>query len=143
MASKVFLDANILLDFTLQRTGHNEAKKILQKGIDGDILLCTTPAVIHIVSYWLTKAYSSAIAKKLILTLLADVQVIDCDHATVLMAINSNIDDIEDALQYYAALKFNIIYFISADKKLKKSAIPQLPVYTAKEFLEELDEPGI
>jgi predicted nucleic acid-binding protein len=49
MASKVFLDANILLDFTLQRTGHNEAKKILQKGIDGDILLCTTPAVIHIV----------------------------------------------------------------------------------------------
>lgn len=63
-----------------------------------DIQLCTTPAVLHIASYWLTKAYSGTIAKKLILTLLADVQVIDCDHATALMAINSNIDDIEDAL---------------------------------------------
>lgn len=140
MGSKVFLDANILLDFTLQRAGHGEAKRILQKGIDGNIQLYTTPAVIHIASYWLTKAYSSAVAKKLILTLLADVQVIDCDHATVLMAINSSIDDIEDALQYYAALKYNIIYFISSDKKLKKSAMPQLPVYTAKEFLKELDE---
>jgi predicted nucleic acid-binding protein len=139
MASKVFLDANILLDFTLQRMGYNEAKRILQKGIDGDIHLCTTPAVIRIASYWLTKAYSSVITKKLILTLLADVEIIDCDHGTTLMAINSNIDDIEDALQYYAALKYNVIYFISSDKKLKKSAIPQLPVYTAKEILEELD----
>jgi predicted nucleic acid-binding protein len=135
MASKVFLDANILLDFTLQRLNYNEAKEILQRGIDGEMQLYTTPAVLHIASYWLTKAYSSAIAKKLILTLLADVQVIDCDHATVLMAINSNIDDVEDALQYYAALKYGIIYFISSDKKLKKAAIPQLPVYTAKEFL--------
>jgi predicted nucleic acid-binding protein len=139
MAFKVFLDANILLDFTLQRTGYPEAKKILQKGIDGDIQLYTTPAVLHIASYWLTKAYSGAITKNLILTLLADVHIIDCDHATALMAINSNIDDIEDALQYYAALKYNIIYFISSDKKLKKVAIPQLPVYTAKEFLDELD----
>ena len=138
MASKVFLNANILLDFTLQRAGYDEAKKVLQKGIDGDIQLCTTPAVLHITSYWLTKAYSNAIAKKLILTLLADVRIIDCDHATALMAINSNIDDIEDALQYYAALKFNIMYFISSDKRLKKAAIPQLPVYTAKEFLDEL-----
>ena len=139
MASKVFLDANILLDFTLQRAGHDEAKRIIQKGIDGDIQLFTTPAIIHIVSYWLAKAYTNSTAKKIVLTLLADVQVIDCDHATVLMAINSNIDDIEDALQYYTALKYNVVCFISSDKKLKKMAIPQLPVYSAKEFLKEMD----
>lgn len=138
MAYKVFLDANILLDFTLKRTGYSEARKIIQKGIDSELQLYTSPAVLHIASYWITKAYSGAIAKNLLITLLADVQIIECDHATVLMAIHSNIDDIEDALQYYAALKYNISYFISSDKKLKKVAIPQLPVYTAKEFLDEL-----
>ena len=139
MAFKVFLDANILLDFTLQRAGYTEAKQLIQKGIDGDIQLTTTPAVLHITGYWLTKAYSSSTAKQLIIALLADVEIIDCDHATSVMAINSTIDDIEDALQYYTALKHNAIYFISSDKKLKKSSIPQLPVYTAKEFLNELN----
>lgn len=140
MASKVFLDANILLDFTLQRAGFEEAKQIIQKSIAGEVKLTTTPAVLHIISYWLTKAYSSNVAKQVMLTLLTDVHVIDCDHATALMALNSNMDDIEDALQYYAALKFNVAYFVSSDKKLKKAAIPQLPIYTAKELLAELDE---
>lgn len=138
MASKIFLDANIILDFTLQRHGYVEAKEIIQKGIDGELLLFTTPSVLHIISYWLTKAHSSTIAKRILLTLLTDVQVIDCDHSTSLVAINSNIDDVEDALQYYAALKANLDYFISGDKKLKKVAIPQLPVYTAKDFLQEI-----
>jgi len=138
MASKVFLDANILLDFTLQRESFTEARQVIQKGIDGDIQLFTTPAILHITSYWLTKAYKSSVAKQLLLTLLTDVEIIDCDHATALMAINSNINDVEDALQYYTALKNSIDYFISSDKELKKAAIPQLPVYTAQELLDEL-----
>jgi hypothetical protein len=54
-----------------------------------------------------------------------------------LMAINSSFEDTEDALQYYTAIKHNVEYFISADKKLKKAAIPQLPVFTAEAFLKE------
>ncbi len=44
----------------------------------------------------------------------------------------------EDALQYYAALKHGADYFISSGKKLQKGAVPQLPVLTPHEFLEEL-----
>ena len=105
MAFKVFLDANLVLDFTLQRAGFAEAKQIIQKGVNGEIHLYTTPAVLHITSYWLTKAYSITITKQLLLSLLADVHIIDCDHATALMAIHSTFDDIEDALQYYTAEK--------------------------------------
>lgn len=137
MASKVFADANLLLDFTLQRDNYLSARDIVQHGIDGTIKLYTTPAILHINAYWITKAYSPLKAKELLLALLADIQIIDCDHATALMAINSTISDIEDALQYYTALKFGMEYFISGDKKLKKSAIPQLPVFTADEFLKE------
>ena len=138
MAFKVFVDANVLLDFTLHRDGYNDAKQLIQKGVDGDIQLTTTPAILHIVSYWLTKAYRSSTAKELLLALLAEVRIIDCDHDTALMAINSSIDDVEDGLQYYTAIMHRADYFISSDKKLKKAAIPQLPVYTISEILEEL-----
>lgn len=140
MASKVFLDANCLLDLTLQRDGFQHANDIIQLAINGDIQLYTTPAVLHVTGYYTSQAYTNQHSKQLILTLLNDVKVIDCDHATALIAINSSIDDMEDALQYYTALKFGVEYFISSDKKLKKASIPQLPVYTPAEFVAELQQ---
>jgi len=43
--------------------------------------------------------------------------------------------DIEDALQYYTALHHKIDFFITEDKDLQKSAIPNLPVYSSQDFL--------
>lgn len=140
MVFKVFADANLLLDFLLKRNNYDTAHAIIKKGVEGKIQLFTTPAVMHITAYWTTKAYGNSRAKELLLALLIDVQIIDCDHVTSLVALNSEIDDIEDALQYYTALKHQTEYFISADKKLKKSAIPQLPVYSADEFLSEISD---
>lgn len=140
MVFKVFADANLLLDFLLKRNNYDTALAIIKKGVEGKIQLFTTPAVMHITAYWTTKAYGNSRAKELLLALLIDVQIIDCDHVTSLVALNSEIDDIEDALQYYTALKHQTEYFISADKKLKKSAIPQLPVYSADEFLTEISD---
>lgn len=140
MVFKVFADANLLLDFLLKRNNYDTAHAIIKKGVEGKIQLFTTPAVTHITAYWTTKAYGNSRAKELLLALLIDVQIIDCDHVTSLVALNSEIDDIEDALQYYTALKHQTEYFISADKKLKKSAIPQLPVYSADEFLTEISD---
>jgi len=139
MASKVFLDANCLLDVTLKRAGFQNANDIIQLGINGDVQLYTTPAILHITAYFTSQAFTSRQTKQIILALLNDVRAIDCDHATALIAINSSMDDTEDALQYYTALKFGIDYFISTDKKVKKTAIPQLPVYTAEEFLAEFN----
>jgi predicted nucleic acid-binding protein len=140
MVFKVFADANLLLDFLLKRNNYDTAHAIIKKGVEGKIQLFTTPAVMHITAYWTTKAYGNSRAKELLLALLIDVQIIDCDHVTSLVALNSEIEDIEDALQYYTALKHQTEYFISADKKLKKSAIPQLPVYSADEFLSEISD---
>ncbi|MGN6439387.1 MAG: type II toxin-antitoxin system VapC family toxin [Agriterribacter sp.] len=140
MASKAFADANMLLDFTLKRAGFQDARDIIQLSFDGVIQLCTTPSVLHIVGYYTAQAYDNKQAKIVISTLLNDVLVIDCNHETSVIAINSKIDDIEDALQYFAAVSHGVDFFISADKKLKKSAIPQLPVYSATEFLAEFGQ---
>jgi predicted nucleic acid-binding protein len=138
MASKVFADANLLLDFTLKRQNYEAAREMIRHSIEGVIQIYITPSILHIAAYWTSNTYGSVKSKMILLALLADIQVIDCDHSTALVAINSNMNDIEDALQYYTALKFGMDYFISSDKNLKKSAIPQLPVYTAAEFLSDL-----
>jgi predicted nucleic acid-binding protein len=138
MASKIFLDANVLLDLLLRRSGFSAAKDIFQYAISGYVQLYTSPAVIHITSYYIRKHYSVRETKQLFTRMLLHVEVIDCDHQVALTAINSSIDDIEDALQYYTALKHKLNYFISTDKKLKKQAIPQLPIYAAAEILTKL-----
>ena len=142
MASKVFADANLLLDVTLQRANFAAAKQIVQHAIDGTLKLYTTPSVLHVTAYFTAQQFTSQQTKQIILTLLTDVRILDCDHATALSAVSSSMDDIEDALQYYTALKFGVDYFISSDRKLKKAALPQLPVYTALELLAELT-PGL
>lgn len=141
MASKVFADANLLLDFTLQRSNYVAARQVIQHAIHTDIQLFTTPSVLHITSYYTGRFFTGPQTKQIILTLLNDVQIIDCDHATVLIAVNSPVADTEDALQYYTALKFGLDCFISGDKNLKKVAMPQLPVYTAAELLVTLSQP--
>lgn len=136
MPSKLFLDANLLLDFTLKRTGYQFAETIIQQGVDDEAELFTTPAVVHITSYWTHKAYGSQTTKTVLISLLNDaVTIIDCDHATAMLALYSHITDVEDALQYFTALKYGLTYFISSDKGLKKAAFPQLPVISAEDYL--------
>lgn len=138
MASKVFLDANILLDFTLKRDDYEAAKAIVSLAVDGTIQGFTSPSIVHIVGYWLTKAYSNSKAKTILLTLLAEITVIDLPHEIVLNALHSKITDIEDALQYYTAVHYKLDYFISRDKQLQKQGIPILPIWSPQEFLSEI-----
>jgi predicted nucleic acid-binding protein len=135
MASSIFIDANILLDFTLKRANYPDAKKMIELAVTGAVQAYITPSIVHIVGYWLSKAYGNAKAKELLLTLLADIQVIDITHSTTLIALHSKMKDIEDALQYYTAIYHKLDYFISYDKQLQKEGMAVLPVLTPNEFL--------
>ncbi len=135
MASKVFIDANILLDLSLKREKYDVAKEIIELAVNDKIKAFITPSIVHIVGYWLTKTYGNAKAKELLLTLLADVSVIDISHEIVLNALHSAIKNTEDALQYYTALHHKVDYFITQDKQLQKQSIASLPVYAPEEFL--------
>ncbi|MFD0765526.1 type II toxin-antitoxin system VapC family toxin [Mucilaginibacter lutimaris] len=138
MAIKVFLDANVLLDYILKREYYNDAKDIFElieeKDVDGYI----TSSVLHITGYWVSKAYGALKSKKILLNLLEHVTLIDIPHDTALIALHSKIDDIEDALQYYTAIYHKLDYFISRDKKLGKDSIPVLQVYSPVEFIKRI-----
>ena len=135
MAFKVFLDANILLDLTLRRNNYDKAKKVFELVGDNKIKGYTTPSIIHILGYYLTKSFDADIARELILSLLKDIAIIDMSHELVIIALNSQITDIEDSFQYYSALHHKMDYFISMDKRLRKNGIPFLPVLTPGELI--------
>lgn len=139
MAFKVFLDANVCIDFLLQRKGFEPSEAIIDRIVSNKLKGYVTPAIVHIISYYLAKVHNRATVKTLLLNLLADVRVIECDHELVLYAINSHFTDIEDALQYYTAMHHKMDYFISLDKNLAKSAMPMLPVVTPHEFITETE----
>ena len=135
MATKVFLDANVLLDFTLKRSDYAVSQKIIELVVEGRIHAYITPSIVHILGYWLSKAYGTVKAKEILLTLLIDIQVIDISHEITVNALHSNIKGNEDALQYYTASHHKLDYFITQDKALKKEATPNLPICTCEEFL--------
>ena len=136
MAASVFLDANIVLDFLLKRKDYEDARKVMVLVLEKKIKAFISPSILHIVSYWLTKAYGSAKSKDLLLLLLSDVRIIDANQEVVNLTLTSQIDDIEDALQYYTALHHKIDFFVSRDRKLQEQALTLLPVYNLPEFLE-------
>lgn len=140
MASKLFLDANVCLQFLLQRKGFESSDLLFERIVSGEFKAHTTPAIVHIIAYFLAKVHENEVVKTLILNLLANVRVIDCSHETTINAINSQMKDIEDALQYYTAMHHKMDYFISLDKTLIKSAIPILPIYSPADFLKEFTD---
>ncbi len=138
MAFKVFLDANILLDFTLKREHYPVSKRIIELAVNSDIEAFTTPAIVHIVAYWLTKSYGDKKTKELILSLLLNVTIIEANHEVTINALSSKINDIEDALQYFTALHHKMDYFLTRDKLFVKQALPALPLYLPERFLSEV-----
>ncbi|MBC8053517.1 MAG: putative toxin-antitoxin system toxin component, PIN family [Sphingobacteriaceae bacterium] len=140
MAFKVFLDANVCIDFLFQRKGFEPSERIFEKVISGELKAYTSPAIIHIISYFLKKVLDKDTVRNLVLNLFENVTVIDCTHEIAVHAVNSQMTDIEDALQYYTAMHHKMNYFISLDKNLLKSAIPVLPAYTPTEFLNEIKQ---
>ena len=138
MVSKIMLDANILLDITLSRSGDVEdLKKIYNAIVEGKFKSYITMSTIHICAYWLKNEMSIDAAKKTILAILNDTKVIDAAHDEIVYALQSDMNDIEDALQYYIAMNHNLDCFITKDKKFIKAAKPQLPVYDPATFIKK------
>ncbi len=135
MSNRIYLDANVLLDYVLDRPEKESAAKILQLINNGNIKAYISSSIIHILGYVLSKNFSIEKTKEVIISIIHDIELIDMPKEIVLQSLNSKMNDIEDALQYHVALYNKIDFFISNDKKLKKEAIPALPIYTPKELI--------
>lgn len=139
MSNRIYLDANILLDYVLDRPEKESAAKILQLINTGNIKAYISSSIIHILGYVLSKSFSVEKTKEVIISIIHDIELIDMPKEIVLQSLNSKMKDLEDALQYHLALYNKIDFYISNDKKLKKEAIPALPIFTPKELVHFLE----
>ncbi len=137
MQKKIFLDANILLDLLLKRDGHETIRQLFEIIIAGQVKGYTSVSVLHILAYWLQKAYGVATAKKLLVSLADEITFIDCSHASATQALASSFSDIEDSIQYHTAIQHKIGFFITRDKGLIRQSGKALPIVSPKAFLEE------
>lgn len=139
MELKVFLDVNIILDYILKRPeGYESSKKILEKIIAKEIEGYTSSVAIHIVGHILKKHIKIILAKKIILALLNDIQIINPPREILVQAMSSKWSDLEDAIQYYTALHHKIDVLISRDRDFIKKTTPSLPILMPKQLLENL-----
>lgn len=78
MASKLFLDANVILEYFLKRVNSDDVRELfhtVEKGINRAF---TSTSIFQTCGYVLLKTYGKDATRKVMLALLNDVTIIDC-----------------------------------------------------------------
>ena len=139
MATKLFLDTNIILDILDRERPFSKEAEVLFKFIeDGNLLAYISESVVTTTDYVLIKKFTNVQRVSILTDLLKLVTIIECSNRIVRNALLKSAD-VEDAILYELALTEKLEYFITNDKQaLKKLATKKLPIVTTKDFLQLL-----
>lgn len=136
MATKIFLDTNILVDVICHREHMLEAATIIDMGKRGNVeLYCTALTVANCI-YICRKTLGKELVHKIMKTLCSFIHISpigqkECDDA---FAVES--PDFEDALQNYSAASIKADVIITRNPK--HFTYSEIPVMNAAEFLNQL-----
>ena len=140
MAYKIFIDANIFIDFfDVSRKGYAEARQLFEAIEEGNAKAFISESVINISEYILTKRININVFKQMIIDLMKIITILPCSNAIVLQAYRNAKNDLEDAVLYQIALENKMDFFITNNlKDFKKIQHPSLQIVSAKQLLELL-----
>ena len=134
MNRKVFLDSDVILDVLCKREPfYSFAAELFTLGDLGKVTLVTTSLVFANVFYILRKVLGIEKGKELLRKLRIIVGVISVTEKTVDLALNSNLADFEDGLQYFTARENNIQILIT--RNVKDYRGKELLVQTPEEYI--------
>ena len=135
---KLFLDANIVVDFLCERSNdfYLPAARLMVKSYNKEIELCCSTLTLATASYFMEKGKISQteIFHK-ISDMISICELADVDREIVEQALSSEFTDFEDAMQYFSAKKWGADIIITRNKKDFLNS--QLPVYEPMEYLEK------
>ncbi len=130
----LFLDTNIILDLVSTRPPFTAfAQKIFSRSQRLKIELYVSALTIPNINYLLTKVSDKKLAKQILLNIKPLINILPLNDKIIQLALASDFDDFEDAVQYYTALEHNITTLITRDLKDFKKA--KINVMTAEEYL--------
>ena len=131
---KVFVDSDIILDLLAQREPYFEYAAKLFTLIDQQkIKAYTSPIIFANLHYLLKKLTSNTAALKSLRKLKTLINILPVDERIIELALNSDFNDFEDAIQYFTATSSGINLLLTRNKvDYKKSKIA---ISTSEEFL--------
>jgi predicted nucleic acid-binding protein len=132
------IDTNVVLDYAEEREDFVEvAEKIFMQMRQGTFAGFVSASSVTDIYYFLRKRYKDSVtAISLLKTLLNVLDVLTVDRHMIDVAIDSGMEDFEDAVQAAAAQDFGIDIVVTRDKTGFSNST--LQVYSPEEFLEKL-----
>jgi predicted nucleic acid-binding protein len=123
--TKVFVDTDVCIDLLSGRQPFNKTAEILFSLADiGQIKIYVSSISFANIDYVLRSQYSTSHSRKIIANFKTLVNVLSVDNKTIDLAIASDFNDFEDAIQYCCAIENNLSTIITRNTKdFKKSTI--------------------
>ena len=132
--TKIFVDTDVCLDLLSGRKPFNKTAEILFSQADNKkIKIYVSSISFSNIDYVLRSQYSSRHSRQVIGKFKTLVNVLAVDSKTIDLAIASDFQDIEDAIQYSCAIENNLTILITRNIKDYKKA--SITVLTPETFL--------
>jgi predicted nucleic acid-binding protein len=134
----ILIDTDVILDFFLDREPFSEnAAQVLSLCEKKEITGFVTPVIISNANYLLSqKGKQEKVIEKLKI-LLTIIEILVIDKNSIIIALNSDFKDFEDALQNYSAeLNEKIDIIITRNTKDYKKS--KLPIMNPEDFLKSI-----
>jgi len=130
----LFLDTNIILDLVSPRPPFSLfAQKLFSKSQRLNIGIHASALSFPNINYLLSKVTNKETAKQVLLKIKPLITILPLTDKIIQLALASDFNDFEDAIQYYTALENNITTLITRDLKDFKKA--NIRVMTSEEYL--------
>jgi predicted nucleic acid-binding protein len=132
--TKVFVDTDVCLDLLSGRMPFNKTAELLFSLADkGKIKIYVSSLSFANIDYVLRSQYASGHSRKIIAKFKTLVQVLSVDSKTIDLAIASDFNDFEDAIQYSCAIDNGLKIIITRNVKDYKKAT--IKVLTPEAFI--------
>jgi predicted nucleic acid-binding protein len=122
---KIVIDVNIFMDFLFKREGHEKVAEIFKQCIKGTVAGFSCAHEITTLNYFLTKSNEDkAKIRKTISGIMKRFKVIAVDEEILTKALQSDIDDFEDAVIEVSSKEKGAEYIVTRNTKdFKKSMV--------------------
>ncbi len=134
--TNLFVDTDIIIDLLGDRKDFSlYAARIFSLGLKKEVKVYTSSNSIATTYYILSQRLKMTQADKLIFNFLKHIEIIPVDKSILERVFSSKFGDIEDAIQYFAALSKGDINFI-VTRNITDYKLSSIPVYSSNEILQ-------
>jgi predicted nucleic acid-binding protein len=138
--AKIFVDTDVCIDLLSGRKPFNAtAEKMFSLADTGKIEICVSSLAFANIDYVLHSQYSSVHhSRQLLATFKSLVTILPVDSKTIELALASDFNDFEDAIQYYCAIENGINILVTRNIKDFKKA--RIHIMTPEVFLTKITQ---